>query len=198
MSLVGAMMGADTPAELKAMVMMLLNMLLGNIEELEPRFEMRNELLTSGLSSMLADLKAVNEEELAVQLEAFEEAMGDDFHLMSTRKRNLRAYVSKKDSAASAYRPKNYFRVFITKDGVTTSTVIPFVEGKTTKDILTTITNKHPVEDVSMYGILADKEGTDGEWLDEGARVMEDLKVPLAPAHTHTHTPLHIHTRACI
>ncbi|XP_042196655.1 protein diaphanous homolog 1-like [Callorhinchus milii] len=79
-----------TPAALKVACMQLINALLTQAEELELRFHLRSELLRSGLSQLLPKLKIIENEELQVQMQVFDEHSEEDYYEFTNRLEGIR------------------------------------------------------------------------------------------------------------
>uniref|UniRef100_A0A672SMM1 Diaphanous related formin 1 n=1 Tax=Sinocyclocheilus grahami TaxID=75366 RepID=A0A672SMM1_SINGR len=70
---------------LKAGCMQLINALISRVEELDFRIHLRSELMRLGLKDLLKEVRSIENEELKVQLQVFEEQADDDSEDLRSR-----------------------------------------------------------------------------------------------------------------
>ncbi|XP_057205099.1 protein diaphanous homolog 1 [Triplophysa rosa] len=75
---------------LKAGCMQLINALISRVEELDFRIHLRSELTRLGLREQLKEVKSIENEELRVQLQVFEEQAEEDFEDLRSRLDDVR------------------------------------------------------------------------------------------------------------
>ncbi|XP_059372262.1 protein diaphanous homolog 1-like isoform X1 [Carassius carassius] len=75
---------------LKAGCMQLINALISRVEELDFRIHLRSELMRLGLKDMLKEVRSIENEELKVQLQVFEEQADEDFEDLRSRLDDVR------------------------------------------------------------------------------------------------------------
>ncbi|XP_016426462.1 LOW QUALITY PROTEIN: protein diaphanous homolog 1-like [Sinocyclocheilus rhinocerous] len=75
---------------LKAGCMQLINALISRVEELDFRIHLRSELMRLGLKDLLKEVRSIENEELKVQLQVFEEQADDDSEDLRSRLDDVR------------------------------------------------------------------------------------------------------------